>query len=521
MDLRLYMRLFRRRWLVILLITVLGAAAAAAVARTHTSTYAAKEGLFVSVTNPGADPGQAYQGTLLAQQRAKSYTTLLTDDHVLRTLIDQLHLPYSVSALRGEISASNPDGTAVINVTVKDPSATRAMAIASAYGSVFPTFAATLEATPGSDKTPVPTVATLAPSELVPQRVAPHSVVDTALGAVAGLVVGVCWAVAREVTDTRIRDAEDAARACGAPVLALLPGGAAGLGGPLLSNGQRRPLTVEAYRRLGVNIQLLGSKPAPLAFVVTGPSGGEGATTAAVDLAISFAEGGERVILVDTDLWRPGLSALLGLLPATGLRDVLAGRAPLEQALQQWREGLPLHVLTSGPPAPGTHDVLRQQRVDALCRELGHRADVVIFAAPPLLLKTDAVILARAVGQALLVARSRATRAQELTEAVGYLHTAGVAVLGVVLTGPAGRRGRRRTGATAPKKARTHGPGRPPDDVFGAAFTLVRQPDEPRERSAPAAFPDDPGRERAQAPVTVPVSPAPRRAHWTGKGPTT
>lgn len=228
---------------------------------------------------------------------------------------------------------------------------------------------------------------------------------------------------------------------------------------------------------------------------------------AAADLAISFAEGGDRVILVDSDLWRPGLSAALGLLPTAGLRDVLTERVPLEGALQQWREGLPLQVLTSEPPAPGSREVLREQRIAALCRELGRRADVVIFAAPPLLLKTDAVILSRAVGQALLVARTRSSRGPDLAEAVSYLRTAGVPVLGVALNGPAGHRGRRRRGTTAPRKTEPRGPGGSADEAFGKAFTMHRGPDEPRAQSSPATRPGDSGQERAQPPVAVPDSP--------------
>lgn len=413
--------------------------------------------MFVSATNPVADPTQAYQGALLSQQLAKSYTTLLTDDHVLRALINQLNLPYSVSTLKGEITASNPSDTAVIDLTVNDRSSQRALAIANAYGPAFTGFVATLE-TPGTSGTPATanpsarTVGTLGSAELLSQRVPSKALGGAALGAGVGLVLGVCWAVVREMSDGRLRDAQDAARASDAAVLALLPGEVAGVGTSHLSNGQRRLSTVEAYRRLGVNIQLLKPEPGPLAFVVTAPSGGEGTMRTAVDLAITYAEGGDTVILVDANLNGAGPAGLLGLLPGPGLRDVLADRVPLDQALQEWRKGLPLRVLTNGPSVSGPREMLREQRVAALREELVHRANIVIFVAPPLLLKTDAVILARAVGRVLIVARAMSTRSQELAEAAGYLRTVGAAILGVVLNEAAGRRSRRRKGAAKPER---------------------------------------------------------------------
>jgi Mrp family chromosome partitioning ATPase len=247
------------------------------------------------------------------------------------------------------------------------------------------------------------------------------------------------WAVIREVTDTRIRDAEDAARASGVRVLGAPSGVTNDLGALLLANGQLRLSTVEAYRRLSVNLQLLSSGRAPLTLVMTGPRGSEGTIITATDLAITFAERGDRVVLVDADLGQTRPGGLLGLPPVPGFRDVLAGSVPLAEALRVWRVGLPLLVLPNGTSPSGPFDMVREQDVATLRDELTDRADIVIFVAPPLLTKPDAVLLARVAGSALVVARTKATRSRELSESVGYLQSAGVEVLGVVLKGTAGR----------------------------------------------------------------------------------
>ncbi|KOU60702.1 hypothetical protein ADK57_29590 [Streptomyces sp. MMG1533] len=445
MDLKAYLRLLRFHWVAIVVLTLLGAAGGAAVAQSQPPVYAAKAQMLVTVSAPGEDSSQAYQGALLSQQRAKSYTTLLTSQSVLRQLTDELGLPYSVEHMKSHITATNPTDTAVIDVTVKDRSARQAQQMAQALGPTFSKIVSSAE-NPGQEgdgKTPVINVRTLDGVQLLDSPVSPHKSFDIALGLAAGLVLGLVWAVVREVTDTRIRDLQDLAQGTDVDVLGVLPRG-----------GQRRDkdfrfglpgssAETQAYRWLALTTETDGRGPGPRAQVVTSAVRGDGTTAVAAGLAIALAESGTRTIVVDAQRSRARLADLLGLSSPWGLTDVLNGRVSVDEALRTWRDDVPLQVLAGSGTDPDSGAApLRQAEVAELCKQLMVRADAVIFVAPPVLAESDATIVARAVGQVIAVAEARATRMPDFTQSVRRLRSVGVTVLGAVLSGERGRRSR-------------------------------------------------------------------------------
>jgi len=442
MDLRAYFRMFLRHWVAIVLLAALGAAGGAAFAWLKDPSYAAKTEMIVTVGNPGSDLAQAYQGALLAEERAQSYSTLITSEQVLEALIDELGLPYSVDTLRSQISASNPASTAIIKVTVEDGSAQRATEIAKSIG---PVFTDVVVATDGTDNAtgaagshPEVGVEALQPERAPAQLVPQHRALDVVLGLVVGLVLGIGWSAFREITDRRVHDAEDVAKASDIPVLGVVPGAGERREKAPLPDARHSLPVVEDYRLAAVSLRSAGTGGV---YAVTAPrDGGEVATTAA-GLAIAVAQGGDSVILVDADLHSTRLAVALGLSGATGIKDVLNGRVPLDRALRQWRRDLPLRVLADSRPDDGTRDavVLQERALDALYEELGRRADVVILAAPPVLTRADAAVVARVAGQALIVIRAKATRGDELDASVVSLRAHGVTVVGAVLSDPAHR----------------------------------------------------------------------------------
>lgn len=427
MELRSYARLFRRRWLAVLILTLLGGAVGAGLSWSLPPTYKATTGLFVS-TSPGSDLAQAYQGNLLAQQSAKSFSTLTTDDNVLRIIISRLGLPYSIGELRNEIHASNPDGTALIQLDVNDRSAPRAEAIANAYGPVFSQFVAGLgrpghaQLPAGSGTLPALQVTAIGPAEN--QTVSQHRSLNVALGLSAGLILGIVWAVIREATDSRLRDADEVHRAADVRVLGVVP----------KKSNTRTAARTEAYHRLAVNLQSANTGRGAVCLVVAGPTGGEHAYGVAADLATCFAEGGDRTILVDADPARTRRGGPMDLPPGSGLRQVLSDWLPVDRALRPVETGIPLSVLPSGTSDQLSRGVLREDRLTALRAELTDRADVVIFAAPAILVHSSAVMLARSVGQVLVIVRAGQTGDRDLAEAVRLVREAGATVAGVVIS---------------------------------------------------------------------------------------
>lgn len=204
-----------------------------------------------------------------------------------------------------------------------------------------------------------------------------------------------------------------------------------------------RSPAAEAYRMLRTNLQFMGVDRPVRSLVVTSAAPEEGKSLTAANLAVAFAQAGQRVVLVDADLRRPTLHRTFGLgrLAWGGLTSVLAGALDLQSALTD--TGIDgLRVLPSGPIPPNPAEMLGSQRMQALMAALDEHFDLAIYDTPPVLAVADASILAPAVDGTLLVVRAhrighpQARRAKEALEAVK------ARVLGVVLDGvPTGRRG--------------------------------------------------------------------------------
>lgn len=191
----------------------------------------------------------------------------------------------------------------------------------------------------------------------------------------------------------------------------------------------------EAYRALRTSVQFSRPDVVVQTLVVTSASPGEGKSTTAANLALTMAQAGRRVLLVDADLRRPRVHALFGLSRTPGVADLLF--------MQTDGTALPDNFPTSGVD---NLDVLSAGRVVANPSELlGSRAmrdlheawrqyyDVIVFDVPPVLAATDAVLLSTQADGVIVVARAEKTKDFELDRALDTLASVGAPVLGVVV----------------------------------------------------------------------------------------
>jgi capsular exopolysaccharide synthesis family protein len=188
----------------------------------------------------------------------------------------------------------------------------------------------------------------------------------------------------------------------------------------------------EAIRRLRTNLQFVGAGTQSKSLVVTSSVPGEGKSTTAINLAVSLADAGSRVILVDADLRRPSVADYLGVEGRAGLTTVLIGRADLEDVIQPWRDS-GLHILPSGQVPPNPSELLGSTVMVDLLAKLEADYDVVLLDTPPLLPVTDATILTKLVGGAVVVVGADRIHKAQLAEALETLEIAGAQLHGLVL----------------------------------------------------------------------------------------
>jgi len=437
-ELHEYLVILRKRWVSVLIITTLAVASAAVASLLVTPTYKAKSQVFVSVAT-GGSAADLLQGSSFTQNRVKSYTDMVTSERVLVPVIKGLSLDTTPDELGAAITADSPLDTVLINITVTDTSPKQASAIANATANSLGTQVTKLEKPLGRQSSPV-TISALRTASPPTAQTTPNTRLNLALGLLLGLSLGVGTAVLREVLDTKVRSETDVQKVTNASVIARIGFDEQAPKHPLIVQSSPHSHRSEAFRRLRTNLQFLDITERPTTIVITSSLSGEGKSTTAINLAIALADAGSRVALVDADLRRPSVAEYMGLEGAVGLTTVLIGQVDLQDALQPWGTS-GLHVLPSGQVPPNPSEVLGSRPMAKVLEQLASQYDVVLIDTPPLLPVTDAAILAKMTGGAVVVAAADKLHLQQLADGLGALEDVGARVLGVVLNRLAHKQG--------------------------------------------------------------------------------
>jgi succinoglycan biosynthesis transport protein ExoP len=204
-----------------------------------------------------------------------------------------------------------------------------------------------------------------------------------------------------------------------------------------------RSLEAEAFRSLRTALYFSALGEGCKVIQITSPNAQEGKSTLAANLAVSIAQSGKRVVLVDADLRTPQVHKMLGLAASAGLASVLAGAAePNDAVLPSSIPGL--SVLACGPVPPNPAELLTSPAFKDLLDLLRDRSDFVIVDTPPLLAVTDASVVASRVDGVLLTLRLSRSSQPAAAGAAQALAAVGAPLLGVIVNatdrraGPAG-----------------------------------------------------------------------------------
>ncbi len=430
MDLLTGLRVLRERWISIAIIAVLTTLLGALITWQQTPRYEAQVTLYVSSWSTTSDASAAYTGSLASAARAKSYTELIRSDRVVKAVKDQLKLDLAPDVLASMITATVIPDTVLITVSVVDTSPPRALAIANALGDEFVKLVPDLEASPDG-KTQAVRVSVVGPAKLPVSPVSPQPARNLGLAVLLGMLGGCAFAAARHTLDTSVKSTDQLVELAQAPTLGAVPVDSNSAKNPLIINDGPYSSRAEAFRKIRTNLQFVDVDRAHKVLLVTSAVAGEGKTSTACNLAITIAESGKRVLLIDADLRRPRAAKYLGLPNGVGLTSVLVGAASLVEAIQPW--GDLMAVLSSGPIPPNPSELLGSRHMQALLRDLREQYDLVIIDGPPVLPVADAAATAGACDGVVLVVRHGRTRREQVQGTVTTLRTVDVPILGAVL----------------------------------------------------------------------------------------
>ena len=199
-------------------------------------------------------------------------------------------------------------------------------------------------------------------------------------------------------------------------------------------------LVAESFRQVRTNLLFSGPAETQQRLLITSPGAEDGKSSVAINLAVTLARGGSSVLLIDANFRRPTLREHFRNSQADGLSNILIGQRKFDEVVTQ-TETKNLYLLASGPMPPTPAELLGAESMRKLLEEAAKRFDRIIVDGPPVLLMSDALVLASQVDGVLLVSRAASNTKGELKRANDQLQRIGARVIGAVLNGIEARPG--------------------------------------------------------------------------------
>lgn len=277
--------------------------------------------------------------------------------------------------------------------------------------------------------------------------VSPNMQMNMGMGLFLGLIFGVGFVFVKEALTTKIKTPEDIKKEYISNLATI-----ASMYGEIKKIGRKGWVTIkgrvinsaiisitnplspvsEAFRALRTNLQYSQVDNPVQTIVVTSPNPGEGKSTIAANLAVTYAQAEKKVLLVDSDLRKPVIHTILDLNKKPGLTNILYDNITLSEGIQQTIVDN-LFVIVSGDTLANPADLLGSQKMKQLIQSLKNEFDIIIFDTPPMLAATDASVLGTGCDGVLLVPCARRTKVDDLNIAVESINNVQGTVLGTVL----------------------------------------------------------------------------------------
>ncbi len=414
---------------------MLGLILGAFMAISSPSSYTSTTVLFIG-SPISADSAGAYQGDLFSQQRAATYAQLFSSDDLAVKVIDDLGLPMSGHDLASQVSAAAVEKTVLLQVSVTDSTAEGSAGIANAYAKNFAQYVGgQLETPPNGGGRPNTSVQVVTEANAEDASGGFESRDDVLVRHLRWpgrrhRRPGAPWA-ARPVRSKRFH----ALGRCRCTDFGDSSGiGLAGISRVDVPRRRRDRLcrvdtqAQDRYRVRRPECDAIRS------VLIASPRYSEPAGCIAADLAVVLSEAGRRVLLVDGDLRSPSLDSYLGIKPAVGFSDVLAGAIPLVDVLVQV-PGRSLTLLPAGSIRSDSGDAIASVSAREMLSEASEKFEYTIVVGPPLSLYSDSAVIGSVVDGVVLVSTQSISSVDEVEGAATTLRAAGANLLGAVLSG--------------------------------------------------------------------------------------
>ena len=361
---------------------------------------------------------------------------------LVRLETQRLGLASQVSALSNVLAAYKQRTTALPRLKQRKRELERGVKAAQA---TYETLLRRLEETRVEENRAVGNARLVEEAEVPERPVASNKVSNMTLGNLLGILLAIGTALVLDALDRSIKTVKEAREVFGYTLLGLIPffGKSEKFtdrdGDPqqsalkiVVQDTPRSPIS-EAYRMLKANLGFISSDKQLKVLVVTSSVPQEGKSTVSANLAVTMAQSGRRILLVDADMRQPFQHQIWNLFNEVGLSNVIVGQIELRTAIKKVMVNL--DVLSAGVRPPNPMTLLESQRMASLIENFSNTYDFVIIDTPSLSVAADAAILGKMADGILLVVRPGVVDSASASSAKEFLEQSGQNVLGQVING--------------------------------------------------------------------------------------
>lgn len=363
-----------------------------------------------------------------SQKLVATYGEIAKSELVLKQVISNLGLHYSVKELSKNATIKPVDNTAILSISVKDLNARLSAMIANEIAEVFA--AEVTEIYKVENVTQLSIAATPeSPSNNTFTR-------DLVLAVVIAAALVCAVAFLRFYFDDTIKDSDDTEKALGLPVTGRILKSDAkivkGTASELITENSPKAIVSENIKSLRTNLQFTAVDKELRSILITSTNASEGKSFVSSNLAVSFAQADKRVLLVDCDLRKGRLHKIFGVPNMGGLSNLLAGDVRNFAKYVKRTRTKNLEIITCGTYPPNPSELLSSRKNERLVQTLCQFYDIVIFDGAPVGGLADSVILSSLVDETLIVVKEGTTNKSDVIAAKDALEKVGANIAGLV-----------------------------------------------------------------------------------------
>jgi capsular exopolysaccharide synthesis family protein len=269
----------------------------------------------------------------------------------------------------------------------------------------------------------------------------PRVKLNILLAAVVGLLGGIGLAFFLEYLDNTVKTQEDVQRYLQIPFLGIVPSikldphreesDMVTLRDHYLVSHPKSSVA-ECCRTVRTNLLFMSPESPARRLLITSASPQEGKSTVVINLGITMAQGGSKVLLLDTDMRRPRLHKAFGIQRGTGLTTAILGEAEMKEVIRS--SDVPgLDIVPCGPIPPNPTELFHTERFSGIIKELSETYDRVLFDSPPVAMVADPLILSSMIDGVVLVIKGASTSRDLIKRALTQLKDVNARILGAVI----------------------------------------------------------------------------------------